>query len=655
MAKTIEDYIYREKEEREIPKVEYSEKELKCRDEVIRQLNDAYNQRNQTYMEFDDMTYDMWYLANKRAGEAYNKPRKNAAEIKINTGVTREKVNTIVTALMKYNYLSQVVPFDKESVPDMVLGKALEDMIIRSKEMEKVPREQKEADWMREFVSQGNIFILESWEEEIELEKKLKNVDIEDISKMKWTEKEKLNKFANSVMIPGPNVYLGNIRERHMDNQPFFGIREELPYSVAMQRWGKWGRWKNVPRKVVRVLHDQGQQLYQDWNMIAVDQDVVEVVRYYNLVTNTYQILLNGVMMLPPGFPLSYLIGVNKSPLVKADGEPIPNFAYSRGISAKNKFNQETLDEFYRLIVLGFRQTRTPAMSNMTGKILNKSIFNPATVHKNIDVEKLKPILPQGGVNASEFEIFKLVQNTMSQSSISPVFEGQQTPGEQTAKEIEVLQSQSLMRLGFIMVGRLLLEDQLAERRLYNCLAHWTKEQDAGITSIHKSIYRMSVESTFEDGKRGQHVIEFVEGDVPQPEQVMAETEMMKKRWGGEFRKTYIDARKMRSTRYRFDINTIPTDKEVSQLKSMVEMESLERMMAMFPESINRPYLQERMAFLQKLDGKKLFNQNSTVPEMPMAEGRMSEDGRSPQGTKGVTAQALPLNRKPSLRQMVQQ
>lgn len=637
-----------------------SEVEQKQRNDIIQQLNDAYNQRQQTYIELDDQNYDQWYLSNKKAATGYTRPKKNKQDLRVVTGTTREKCNTVVTSLLRYNFDFTIDAYDENDWADRDVGFGLEGLVRKSRKLEEPSYEEKRKMFYNEFVAQGNVFLYEMTIEEEELHKRMKNESVDDLMKMKWTEDKKITKRCEVDMVPGLNVYLGNIREFYMDKQPFIGLRREIHKWEAKALYGEWARYEMAMGKkgeeagTERVLADQGGQEYNDFSILMPQSDYVEEVRYFSMRTNTYQILLNGCPMLPEGFPLEYALGVNKYPVVKVDGEPIGRyFAYCRGLASKNKFNQAMIDDLYRTIALKFRKSTNPPMANLTGKILNKSIFYPGTIHKGVDPEKLKPIGDNQAVTGPEFNVFQLVKGAIDESSVSPIFEGNRTPGEKTAKEVADLKTQSLMRLGMVMVGAIQMEERLVWLRTYNILKNWTAPIDVKLEETRngikrKPIYRTeSVERELEEGVSGVHMIEFGE-ELPDKEQVYAEEKHLTRKKGMEVRKTYLNAKDLATLKYRFFVKVIPVEVDHNELESALFEESLGKAFSIFPTEVNRTYWMGKWAGYKRLDPKKAFI--SGAPPMPMAEGMGAPD-------KTVGAQAKPQisqQVKPSLKRMQQ-
>lgn len=640
-----------------------SEAENKQRSLHISQLNDAYNQRQQRWTELDDQTYDQWYIANKKAQTGYTRPKLNKQDIRTVTGTTREKCNTITTALLRYNYDVTVKAYDKDDFPQHELAEGITGLVLKSRLLENPTYDQKKALFINEFVSQGNVFLLESNVQEEVLRKRMTKKNIDDPFNADWVEAKEIVQRCDIDMIPGLNVYLGNMREYYMDKQPFIGIRRDLHETEAEALYGHTKRWKQAKEEHNRkMLNDQVGQEYNNWQMITPLKQFKEEIRYYNLSTNTYQIYLDGVPMLPMDFPLEYLNGVLKYPIIKGNGEPISRyFAYCRGVSSKNKFNQAMIDEMFRVILLKFRLSTNPPMSNMTGKTLNKSIFYPATIHQGIDVDKLKPIGSTNGINGPEFDMFKLVKDAVDDASVSPLMEGNRTPGQQTAKEISELKAQSLQKLGMIMVGWIQVEEQAAWLRIYNILTNQTSPMDKKLGEIKgkfREIYRSeSLDTQFKDGKSGTQIVRMIKGQLPDENQTLAEEELLSKRKGTEVRIINLNVDELASLKYKFRTEVVPTDKDHTELEGALFEESMMKAKTIWPNAVNDPYVQEEWATYKNLDPRKLFVQNAPNPMMGMPEpGGQQAGAQTPPGAKTVGAQLLPQTTqqmKPQLRQMM--
>lgn len=64
-------------------------------------------------------------------------------------------------------------------------------------------------------------------------------------------DKNKVTKFTTTFqrqLILGKNVYLTNIQERNIQKQAKVAVYEEMNWSQARQRFGKWDRWEFVEK-----------------------------------------------------------------------------------------------------------------------------------------------------------------------------------------------------------------------------------------------------------------------------------------------------------------------------------------------------------------------------------------------------------------------
>lgn len=607
--------------------VPYSDEELEQRSHIICELNDAYNQRQQRYTELDDMTYDQWYIENKKAASGYVKPRTNPHDVRTNSGVIREKTTSLLSNLLDYDFEPDIEAFDEYSQPDKDFSAIAEDMVKRSREIEKY--DEKRPIFYKEYCDQGNLFVWERFVEMWQIEKKIKDMS-KPIDELEWDEEEVLaDAFCSAEMVSGLNVFLGNIREYELKNQPYIAFRFERTRSSVKSIYGKLKNWKYVPKKIQKQTLAAENNVYEDWSMIETQQNMVEEIHYFNPWKNTYQVMLNGVMMLPKGFPLSFVSGGRiEYPISEAKGEPINvHFAYCRSIPSKNKFNQQMMDEFYRAMILKTRQSYNPPMADNTGKNVTSKIFYPGTIHKGLQVDKLRPIIESQGVTSAEFNMMQFVKGVIDDASVSPIFEGNSAQGKQTATETLEMKKQTMMKLGVTLLGIINFEKQMTWNRLYNIIQNWTEPLSEKMKVVRDqlqkgTVYRSeTVNTQFEDGQAGKRIIEFTD-EVPHPDQSLAESEMLTKRRGEKIHKVYIDPKKLKEAKYKYYIEIVPGQKRTSELRKMLFEQTALKLLQMFPETANKEYIAKRMAVNADLDPDKVLIK-------PQQQGMAMPNGQS--------------------------
>lgn len=608
-------------ETEKIGRVDYSEKELVYRDKIIEAADHARNQRSQKWAEFDDMDYETWYWKAKKANEAYIEPKRNKEDVKVVTGTTREKSNTLLSTLLNYNIEADITVFDDNNMADIELAQTMEAMVKKSRTLELPEYDAKRPLIYKELVSQGNAFVEEQFLEYVIPEKELNNLNWSekvDPSKISW--KKKLGKAysqCNSSFIIGLDFYPGNMREFFVEKQSYIVVRRRISRIDAENIYQNWTRWKYVPFDLSNIL-DEDESDYDDYQMVETEVDFIEEIKYYNKWTNEYMVMLNGVLMLPVGFPLSALLGVCEYPIAKGDSEPISaNFFYSRGIGAKTRMDQAIVDEMFKMMIVKTRKSYKPPMGNRTGYTLGSEIYMPAKIFKNVDAEKLKPIGDNKGVTPAEFNMMEFTKSVIDSKTLSPIMEGQKAGGRTTAREIIEMKQQSMVKIGLPMLGVINMEKRIAWLRICNILKNWTDPVDQRLMSVKDGIEEMvdvyrtiDVEDTFETGQEGRKIVEMKTGDLPESGQMMAEEEIIERKTGQPTRKIYINPEKLKNLKYQWFVNVTPTEKNSGMLKAAKFEEFVQKATAMLMplgKQLNADYVGDRMALLNEENPEKIW------------------------------------------------
>ncbi len=679
MAKSI---VQEEKDKQKTaPLPEYDENETVYLGRLIDEMTRARNQREQQWIEFDDMSYTAYNLTNARANKAYIRPKRNAGETRVVTGITAEKSNALLSMLLNFNFEANITAIDKKAgrVIDE-LGEQMEDLIRKSEDDEVPEYGYKRALIYGEALEQGDAFIelsiQEGWVNEKVLEKP---VDWSEggMLKAKWSEEPvRAWRRLSTKLIPGLSFYAGNIKSFWMDEQPFIFVRKVIPYSLAKQVFGKWERWESVPRDISAFTGNKGDlsEDYNIWTLEDIEHDQVEVLMYQNKPSNEMMILCNGVMMMKVGFPLSSLTGKAQYTVRKLSIQPINEyFFYSKSVPAKTKSDQAILDEFYRLMIMKTRQSVMPPMANNTGVKLDRRIFLPAMLTDDINPEELKAIVDTGGVTQAEFNMVKFINGQIDNKSVSPTFQGQALPGQQTAREILELQKQSIQKLGLIILGTLQFEKELAELRLDNILYNLTIEEETEVDSLTGelkiSAKIIELDSTFADGTGGRKIIEISENQ-PTSEQILAEEELLS-RHGMRIRKVYLSPTELRSVELMWKVDIQPTEKDSDALEQVQFRENvLFTMNILGPQVFSQDWLLNEIAKSAGWDSEQAFQQQA-LPQgaLPGQEG--TPPGVLPQGgpqgspqrgatetgeraAQGLRQSALPREQAPTLNTLLQ-
>jgi hypothetical protein len=602
----------------------YTETELEYRSKIIDEMQKAQQMRDQPWAEFDDMDYVTYWETNAKAANAYLPPKADEQEVRTTSGTTQEKKNTLLTSILNLNLEPDIEAFDKNDDEVDELGTIMEDLVRKSRKIEKYD-EYKRIDIYNELLGQGTVFVEERYKEYRLPSKTITNFDVKSPDKMTWKKGvDKIYKECDASLVCGLNVYLGNIRETNLENQPFLVLRRILTRAEAKSIYGEWGRWKNVPKQFQAVNGDKDVDSvpFNDWTLENFQEGMVEELRYFNKWSNDFQIMLNGVMMFPVKedgtYPLTEISGVCEYPVSQGVIEKISNFAYGKSIPAKTKVDQALFDEMLKAIVIKTRKSYNPPLANNTGETLSKRVQWAGQITDDLQGEKLTPIGDNGGVTSAEFNAIQFIKQIIDGKSVDPIMEGQSASGNQTAREIVELKQQSMMRMGLAILGVVNMEKRLCTLRLYNILRYWTEPIDKDITGKKQDIYRkVSVDATFDEGIDGTREIVFTE-EIPDQTQIYAEEELTKEVTGKNVRKAYINPKILKSMDYHWYLDITPVPKEDNALKVAQFTETVQTAIGLFAplgKVPNLDYLGQRFAVLNKEDPDRFWQQQQ--PQMP--------------------------------------
>lgn len=619
-----------------IEKPNYSDEEKEFRKQLILKMEKARDQRNSNHIEFDGMTYKEYWETNAKAGNAYIPPKINKHEIRATTGTTAEKKHTLLSSLLNYNLQPDITAFDKNDMEIEELGNIMEDLVKKSRKLEEPDYEMKRILIYNELLNQGDVFV-----EDIQVEFSIPDKELEKfgdkLSEMQWKERiAKVYKRCETNLLCGLDVYLGNIREPYIENQPFIFTQKRYPRVEGQAKYGSWERWQNVPEKIEKMIDDGTDTVrFNEWTLEPLEDGMMEEINFYDKWGNNWMKFLNGVMMFPVRknnkgecgtFPLSALTGKCEYPLTHVSLQPIGKFAYGKSIPAKTKVDQQLMDEMVKAIVLKTRKSYAPPYANNTGVSLSQAIHYPGTMHSGFDPNKLQEIGNNNGVTQAEYNTTQLIKEIISEKSVSAVFEGNPTKGSQTAREILELKQQSMMKLGLSIMAVMNLERKLSKLRLLNIIKYWTDPIDVQVekvkdelTEISKKYRSVTVDTEF-DGAKGQRMVEFVENenDMPTSSQVDAEEQLLSMRRKRKIKKNYVNSEMLKTIDYYWYIEITPTENNSSALKLAQFEETIQKMMTIFApigKTPNVDYLAERWTVLAGEDPDKVWKKEE--PQAP--------------------------------------
>lgn len=629
----------------------YTEKDKDYLGFLQTRLEKARRMRDQIHPEFKNKTYAQYYDENEKIANTFLPPKKNDDDVVISAGTIEQKLDSLLSHVNNLNLSPEVFSFDKTNRRIFELGIALED-IIHDTEIrdggDGAGDEERKPLRQRELMKQGTVFVQEEWLTRWETKKKLRK---EFDGKFKqdadfYTETlTKVFDGPSRTLLYAPNVYLGDITEFYMENQPFIFVVIVQDYKIAETKFVKFDNWKYVqPGKVPSTNSNEAFTIYDNrWRLSEVKDQQVEIILYQDQTRDEFQILINGVCMLPMGFPLSAVASRGRYNIAKQVFRVIhEKFAYGGSFVASGSVKELSaiIDEALKLFVLKTRKSFTPAYVNTSGRVIDKKVLSPGRISMGIDPNALQPIASNEtqGVTTGELGMFRELQELVTRSTVSEQFTGQQGKSGTTATEVLELQRQAKMTLGLAIMACSLLEKKLAYLRLYNILEHWFEPLDSHVEMI-KNVRTMVTDyrSTnrqvpIADEGTGQRMLALTDNTLPSPNDIRQEEYAIEAQLGSPVRKIYLSPEGLKNAELYWYIIVNAKEKESSEGSKAEFRQEITDILAMlqFGSMPNKAALEEEFSRVYGRSKIKFF---TAAQPMPMG---MTPDMAGVAGAGGV-------------------
>lgn len=646
---TIDNPLVKENKEQFHSSEVYTEEEKEYCHYLQKRLEGARDQRNQVYDEFDGKTYIEDYNENIKIANTKLPSKKNEDDVIVSAGTVENKLDSLLSHINNLDLGAEVHAFDSENNEIVQAGKALEDTIFYTEQRdggEDAGDKEKKMLRQRELLGQNAVFIQEEWMKKYEMKKKLsEKYDGQFKDWKKWTGKlEKVFEGPGRTQLHGPNVYLGDITQYYMKDQPYVFVVIHDTYENAKKKYGKFENWKYVHKgRVTDTITEHEHALYDNkFRLTEVRDNQVEIILYQDKPNDEFQVIINGVMIMPIGFPLSAVSPRGEYNITKQVFRPISaKFAYGKPFVRLGSVRELSylIDEMLKLFVLKTRKSFSPPYANVSGRVISKKVLSPGRITMGISADALQKIGEEGqGVTANEYNILKELQDRVDKSTVSPQFTGQQGKSGTTATEVVELQRQAELTLGLTIAACELLELKLAYLRLWNILQNWYEPLDRRVVTVNgvrqmvNSYRNVTRDVNIEGEGRGERQIIPTDSDIP-PARVIRELERQESdRAGKPVRRIYLSANGIKNAKLNWYILVTSKEKKTSAFQKMMFREELADILTMISlgSAPNREALEEEYSRIWNKSKNKVFS-----------KGQPSQQGLPPAEAGGGGNQAM--------------
>lgn len=631
--------------EQDVEKI-YSDTDKEYIAMIEKRFENARTANDAAFPELNGLTRAQYYDQNLKVANTHHLgKKKNPDDVIVGSGTIEEKLDSLLSHINGLNLESEVMAFDRDNNRIHELGVAIGDIIhdtkIREADSDNAGDEEKRMDRQRELLVQGTVFVQEQWLRRFETKKKLKDKKWDGkFTGVEWTSEQHLVfEGPSKRLLHGLSVYLGNVKIFAMEQQPFVFTLLHMSFEEAKATYGHYENWKYVkPGALPKSEQTRAKSIFDNhWRLTEVKEGDVEVLIYQDKWRDEIQIVINGVFMLPVGFPLSAVSPGGEYNIVKQVFRKFnSDFAFGKSFVSSGSIKEISglIDEMLKLFVLKTRMSVTPPYVNTSGRVIDRKVLSPGRISMGFDPQSLQPISQNAvqGITAGENAFLDRMESYLSQSTVSNQFTGQGNPGTQTATETVELQRQSQMTLSLTVGVCMLLEKKLDYLRLTNIITNWfepvgTKAVGlAGSRRMVKKFRTVNREADIEGEGMGERKVIPVEGELPDARVIREMERTEEKIKGKPVRKIFLNATEVPKAKLIWYIIVRAGEQEGSALNKLLFREMLNDIvtMAQFGSIPNVDGLEEKLAKAWNSPKNKMFKNRKAIQQQQQTQ---SEEG----------------------------
>ena len=595
---------------------------------MIKRANNARDNRNQTREEFDGLSYEEDYILNKRAGNSFLRTKINDSEVRVNSGTTEKKIETVYNELLSLNLKPEIRAFDQFDREATDFGQQMTDIVVRTNEIERDDDVWMEA--VHELLTQRALFL-----QEVYVDKEVRDKQ----GKRRMAEKSRAIHFiknresitnikatthriqrAEKRVLDGRQVFLGDIRipAHRLNDQPYIILYEKMTYWEAKTLYGHLPNWKYVKPGNANDSWYGGSFAFR---MMKVENEEVEILHYMSYPDDEKQDIINGVMMDEVGTKLPWESeGYNMSmTVIKPMGR---DFAYGKPLTASAKFLQGLNDEMIRLVVRKAQQALAPPSGNSTGTVLSKDIWNPASMVNGLKKDDIFSLIDHRGMDAGDINILNYLEGLTSEFvGASKLVQGTEEKKLTATQTVQQLQ-QSIKQLGLSVLALMRAKRDMTYLRIDTVFENYmfpVEKQKNKFTNKIEDVYRQFtlLNTPLSSGNVGTKIIKFTDRGLEKNErEELRDFEDRQTELGKPFEIKTVNIKSLRDFNIMWHVVVNQKEKQGTALDKIMFQDELNQANAI-SQLTQTPLNAGRLieSFESKWQSKGLFQTDAPKPE----------------------------------------
>lgn len=582
------------------------EKDAKFAFTSIQALNKALELREQSSIVFNGVPYSTAYEYNRRKAINYAPP-KSKDDREVSFGIPHEKIVSFCAIFLKYFWKRRTKCRNENGEVVEGLGQVYDLAIEHSYKLERFKNLIGLIYW--ELFSQGNAFIYEDWEVRNERDRKaIKDGKPVGVDEMEYTfefldqldyedGEEYQTRRAVSRILDGRQIIFSNPELEDVQQNERIWLEFEYDKDDAEAMFGSLSMWGKVPKtkeEINTVLPEKGTL----FNSSRLKDPTRKMIAHYQMdkAGNTYNLFLNGVMMLPRKTPFRLNYPRNNYPITNIPAERLTGSIYCRGIPAKTKFNSDFIDWALKMLAYKFEQGVDPALLVKGKYLITKDMFKGGQrTHgvKRDDFEKADP--DNKGITNNEVTFVTLLKQVVETQTVNATTSGE-VSANATATEIATLDQNQRDKLGYLLDGLVNGFTELYMRRAETIESKYTIKQKETIVDGKKiPVYQNFTVSV--SGVDHSVVFDDMVGDPSydidaKNDELFTKSFMLKKQ--GKLSEFHlVDPRLLRNRKLTLDIEVFAEKVKDSHLQMIELWNEFTQLLNTFGTSVNQEELKK--------------------------------------------------------------
>jgi hypothetical protein len=332
-----------------------------------------------------------------------------------------------------------------------------------------------------------------------------------------------------SHVVPIEDFFFGNIWEADMQKQPDVIWRQKTNYDTADLEFKKYPNWKYVKKGEYTNsgLYDQT-TFYRQNAFADLDQNQVEIVRYFNKLKDQQIICCNGVVLYTGVIPFTH----KELPFSKGVFELFAtDFAYGNSLPNKIAREQDIVNTMWGMMLdQGLLSIYKPILNDDPDET-DDIIAVPGLIKKVNDIKRFRVLNEFTGPDSSSFNLLNLAMRFAGDNSGNILGGGGSAGprgGKITARQALLIEEESRQTLGLNATMLEKMECDSARLRAKNLIQFMVLPSKineivgADGTMLWRKDFKIK-DTELSDGSYGTTIVQLGDNQMPQEELAMQE------------------------------------------------------------------------------------------------------------------------------------